>query len=272
MAELHGLQAVWYHQDVNKSPQLKARAAIFAALLGTMLATQIAVAADRFDAAVAHPGRSAADKERDVKDLPAQVLRLTKIAPGMRVIDMLGSAGYYSEILSYLVGSQGKILLLNNPSFDSYDDGWKARLAGDRLPNVTHRVAVLDALGLEPAAFDAALMIKVYHDLYWTELMNGPPVTDAKTVLNQIAQALKPGGILLVVDHSAIAGSGASAADGLHRIEQAFAIHDIESHGFELVKTADFLKNSSDDRSTISYKPPALGKTDRFIAVFRKRR
>jgi predicted methyltransferase len=116
------------------------------------------------------------------------------------------------------------------------------------------------------------LLVKVYHDLYWTELMNGPPKTDAKTVLDQIAAALKPGGVLLVVDHSAKAGTGSKDADTLHRIDAAYARRDIESHGFKLVTQADFLHDPTDDRSMISYKPPMLGKTDRFVYVFRKER
>jgi predicted methyltransferase len=162
------------------------------------------------------------------------------------------------------------VLLVNNAGFDGYDTSWKERLAGGRLPNVTHRVVDLSAMQLGAAQFDAALLVKVYHDLYWTELTNGPPKTDAKTVLDEIAAALKPGGVLLVVDHSAKAGTGSQDADKLHRIDAAYARRDIESHGFKLVAQADFLHGATDDRTMISYKPPMLGKTDRFVYVFRK--
>jgi predicted methyltransferase len=247
-------------------------AAIILAFLGALLIANGVPAADRYDAAVKHAGRSAADIERDPKDQAARVLRLTGIASGMQVVDVLGGNGYYSELLSYLVGPKGEVLLINNAAFDGYDTGWKERLAGNRLPNVTHRVVDLSAMQLGNAKFDAALLVKVYHDLYWTELTNGPPKTDAKTILAQIAAALKPGGVLLVVDHSAKAGTGSADADNLHRIDAAYARRDIESHGFKLVKQADFLHDPTDDRSMISYKPPMLGKTDRFVYVFRKER
>jgi predicted methyltransferase len=240
------------------------------AIIGALLIGNAAVAQDRYDAAVNHPGRSAADIERDPKDKPARVLRLTGIGPGMHVVDVLGGNGYYSELLSYLVGAKGQVLLINNAAFDGYDPAWKERLAGDRLPNVTHRVVDLSAMQLGAASFDAALLIKVYHDLYWTELTNGPPKTDAKSILDQVAAALKPGGVLLVVDHSAKAGTGSADADSLHRIDEVYARRDIESHGFKLVARAEFLRDPSDDRTMISYKPPALGKTDRFVYVFRK--
>jgi predicted methyltransferase len=246
--------------------------ATFLTLIATLLLANGATAADRYDAAVNHPGRSAADIERDPKDKPAQVLRLSGIGPGMRVVDVLGGNGYYSEILSYLVGSKGEVLLINNAGFDGYDTTWKARLADNRLLNVTHRVVDLSNMQLGTATYDAALLIKVYHDLYWNELINGPPKTDAKHILDEIAAALKPGGVLLIVDHSAKAGTGSADADSLHRIDDVYARHDIESHGFKLIAHGDFLRNPSDDRTKISYQPPALGKTDRFVYVFRKER
>jgi predicted methyltransferase len=247
-------------------------ATTFLILAGALLSAGAAHAADRYDTAVSHAGRSAADIERDPKDHAAQVLRLTGIGPGMHVLDVLGGNGYYSELLSYLVGPEGEVLLINNASFDGYDTSWQARLAGKRLPNVTHRVVDLSAMQLGVARFDAALLVKVYHDLYWKELTNGPPQTDAKTILDQIAATLKPGGVLLIVDHSAKAGTGSDDADKLHRIDAAFARRDIESHGFKLVSEGDFLHDPTDDRSMISYKPPMLGKTDRFVYVFRKER
>ncbi len=68
-------------------------------------------AGDRYDAAVAHAGRSAADATRDALDHPAQILRLSGIKPGMRVADVLAGDGYYSELSSYVVGLQGRVLL-----------------------------------------------------------------------------------------------------------------------------------------------------------------
>jgi predicted methyltransferase len=255
-----------------RSRNAKFPAVAIAALIGALVIANCAQAADPYDAAVSHPGRSAADMERDKADLPARVLRLTGIHAGMHVLDVLGGNGYYSEILSQLVGPKGEVLFINNPGFDGYDTSWKERLAGDRLPNVTHRVVDLNDMQLGSAKFDAALLVKVYHDLYWEDLTNGPPKTHAKTILDQVAQSLKPGGILLVEDHSAKAGTGSADAGSLHRIDAVFARRDLESHGFKLVAEGDFLHNPSDTRTLISYKAPALGKTDRFVFVFRKQR
>ncbi|MDE2055408.1 MAG: hypothetical protein KGI62_12070, partial [Xanthomonadaceae bacterium] len=88
-----------------------------ALVLGTAFAAAPVRAADIYDAAVAHPGRSAADLKRDVTDRPATVLRFTGIKPGMRVLDFLGYEGYYSQLLDYVVGPTGQVVLLNNKAY-----------------------------------------------------------------------------------------------------------------------------------------------------------
>src|SRR3974390_2166077 len=59
--------------------------------------------------AVAHGGRPAGDLKRDEIDHPAEVLRLSGIRPPMVVADFLAADGYYSELLSYLVGPKGRV-------------------------------------------------------------------------------------------------------------------------------------------------------------------
>jgi predicted methyltransferase len=232
-----------------------------------------AQAADRYDAAVAHAGRSAADVTRDALDHPAEILRLSGVGPGMRVADVLAGDGYYSELLSYLVGPKGRVLSINNAAFDAFSDGDRQRrLDGGRLPNVEHQTVDLNDMHLPPGTLDAVLLIKVYHDLYWVDT-DGKfkwPKIDTNAVLSQLAAALRPGGVLLVVDHSAKAGRGAADASALHRIDEAYAVKDFESHGLKLAGKSDLLRRPDDARDQISYKGPMLGKTDRFVLVFRK--
>jgi len=226
--------------------------------------------ADVYDAAVAHPGRSAEDHKRDPIDRPADVLRLAAIKPGMQVADFLAADGYYSELLSYVVGDTGHVLLLNNVPYDKFvKDAWKQRIEKQHLANVEHRTVDTANMGLKDASLDAIVMVKVYHDLYWVDPGNWEKI-DVPTVLDQIARALKPGGILVVVDHSAKPGSGSSAATPLHRIDEAFMRKDFESHGFKVVAKSNILRKPNDKLDQISYQEPMLGKTDRFVYVFRK--
>jgi predicted methyltransferase len=245
-----------------------------AALLAVYLCPGVAIqaaAADRYDAAVAHPGRSAADVKRDPLDHPAEILRLTGIKAGMKVADLLGGDGYYSELLGYLVGPSGRVFMINNAAFDGWSEPvLSARLAGARLPNVVHETLDLNALHLAPASLDAVLLVKVYHDLYWVDTEGRWPAIDTAGVLRQLSTALRPGGVLLMVDHSAKTGAGAGDASTLHRIDEAYAVEDIESHGLKLVTRSDLLRHPDDARDQISYKGPMLGKTDRFVLVFRK--
>jgi predicted methyltransferase len=230
-------------------------------------------AADIYDAAVQHSGRTPDDLQRDQLDHPAEVLRLAGIKPGMRVADFMAADGYYSELLSYTVGPHGKVLLINNASFDRWSkNAWQDRIAHNRLPNVEHQTVDLNHLEMPDGSLDAVLLIKVYHDLYWvdTEGKDNWPKFDTTAVLDKIARSLKHNGILVIVDHSAKAGTGSSAASALHRIDEAYTRKDWETRGFKLVGKSDILRKPEDAREQISYKEPMLGKTDRFVLVFRK--
>jgi predicted methyltransferase len=229
-------------------------------------------AADIYAEAVAHPGRSADDVKRDALDHPADLLRLAGIKPGMQVADLLAGDGYYSELISYIVGPKGHVQLLNNAGFDKFsNNAWQQRISDHHLANVEHRTVDMANLGLADASLDAVLLIKVYHDMYWVDEKFGWPKIDAGGVLDQLAKALKPGGVLLLVDHSAKAGTGSEDAGRLHRIDEVYARKDFEAHGFKFVKSSDLLRKPADKRDLISYKGPALGKTDRFVFVFRKK-
>ncbi len=226
--------------------------------------------ADRYSDAVMREGRPAVDVKRDEIDRPAEVLRLSGIREQMVVADFLAADGYYSELLSYLVGARGKVYLLNNDAYDKWSENqWQGRI--ERLPNVEHRTITVEHLGLPARSLDAILLIKVYHDLYWhPDQGPWPKDIDPDAVLTEIARVLKPGGVLLLVDHSAKSGTGSTDAGTLHRIDEPYARRDFEKHGFELVRTSDVLRRPNDPRDMITYKGEMVGKTDRFVMVFRR--
>jgi predicted methyltransferase len=241
------------------------------ALLTVPLLAATAQAGDRYSEAVEHPGRSAADLKRDAIDHPAEILRLADIKPGMQVADFLAGNGYYSELLSYIVGPGGKVLLLNNDAYEKWSGRrWQDRLKDNRLPNVEHRTIDVEHIDLPDRSLDAVLLIKVYHDLYWVDKDHEWPKMDPNTVLNEIARVLKPGGTLLLVDHSAKPGTGSADAGTLHRIDEAYARHDFEKHGFSFVAKSDVLRRPDDPRDALTYEGPMVGKTDRFVMVFHK--
>lgn len=237
------------------------------ALLGLAALAPLEARADIYDDAVAHPGRPAADLERDPIDHPAEILRLAGIKPGMRVGDFLAANGYYSELLSYIVGPKGRVLMINNAAYDHWSSGWQKRIAANRLPNLRHMTLEIEHLDLPDNSLDAVLLIKVYHDLYVENLW---PNIDPQKAVSEIARVLKPGGVLLLEDHSARIGSGTADTTALHRIEEGYARRDFEKRGFVVIASSQVLRRPDDPRDQISYQGPMLGKTDRFVLVFRK--
>jgi predicted methyltransferase len=97
------------------------------------------------------------------------------------------------------------------------------------------------------------------------------PAIDASQFIDQIVAGLKPGGVLLIVDHDARKGSGKADTQVLHRIEDDFAIADFAAHGFDLAKTSDILRNAADDHDKNVFDPAIRGRTDRFVHIYRRR-
>lgn len=213
-------------------------------------------------------GRSAADLKRDLTSKPAAVLALLPVKPGQQVLDLFGGDGYYSELMAQLVGPSGKVLLHNNQAYLQFvAERLPERLKDGRLPNVVRYDRESAALELAPASLDGVLFVMGYHDFYhksagWT--------VSRDEVLTQIKTGLKPGGYLLVIDHQAKAGSGHSAAQELHRIDQQTVIDELTAAGFVLQQQSDVLKNSADDHSIMVFDPAIRGNTDRFTLVFSK--
>ncbi len=219
--------------------------------------------------AIANPARSDADRERDLKDKPRQVLGLAGFNRGMVIADIFGGGGYYSEILSNVVGANGHIRLINNPQYDNYaKKGLTPRLADNRLPNVKYEVSSPADMKLGNNTLDGALIVMSYHDLYVAD--SDWPAIDASQFINQIVTALKPGGVLLIVDHAAREGTGKADAQTLHRIDEKFAIQDFKSHGLQFAGSIADLRNSSDDHTLNVFDAAIRGKTDRFVHVYKK--
>jgi len=249
------------------------RLIVFTAL--ALLASPPVLAADapaHIAAAVAAPERSDKDRERDARDRPAEVMTFAGIKPGMAIADVFGGGGYWTELLARAVGAEGKVTLVNNaPYLEFSREDLKTRFADDRLPGVTRRTIETCDMKLGRASFDLILIVMSYHDLYYVDEAGGWPAIDAGGFLDQLHAALKPGGSLLIIDHAAAAGAGNSGAGEIHRIEEAFAKRDIESHGFKLEKTWDGYRNPADDLSKLVFDPAVRGKTDRFTHLYRRR-
>lgn len=229
------------------------------------------VGSEVYRRAVAHPGRRAADLERDAGRKPAEVLEFFGIGPGMTVLDMFSGGGYYSELLSYVVGPEGRVVAHLNAAYLNYvRDEYEERYGAGRLPNVEILMAENNELELPAEEFDAVTMILAYHDIFYVDPDNGWPKIDGPKLLAEIYRGMKRGAVLGVVDHYAEAGSAREMGNSVHRIDPGIVISELEIAGFVLEDKSHILRNMDDDYSKIVYAPELRGKTDRFVLRFRK--
>lgn len=224
-------------------------------------------------AAVAHPDRPAADRERDARDHPAEVLALLGIAPGMRVLDMNAATGYYTELLARAVGPTGHVIAHNHPGARTTlsPEDFAARYGAERLPNVEQIFVRHNDLDLPPESLDAVLMAMVYHDTYWSAPNVDWGPVDQHALLTTLYRALEPGGVIGVIDHYAAAHTDPhESAVATHRIDRSVVERDFAAAGFRLAAESDILRNPQDDRALSVFDEHAHGRTDRFVLVFRK--
>lgn len=221
--------------------------------------------------AVANPARTEADRERDATRKPAEVLAFFGIKPGMTVLDMFSGGGYYTELLSYVVGPGGHVVAHTNSAYAGFvGDEAVNRYANERLPNVEQLLAENNELELPAGEFDAIMLILSYHDIYHVDTANGWPKIDGPKFIAELKKGLKPGGILAVVDHHAAAGAPRETGNTLHRIDPEIVISELEEDGFVLEAKSNILRNMEDDYSKSVFDPEIRGRTDRFVLKFRK--
>jgi predicted methyltransferase len=218
--------------------------------------------------ALQSPGRSDADKTRDVTSKPVEVIKLLDIEPGMRVVDLIAAGGYNSEVLSYAVGPKGHVYAQNPKFVLEYREGanekaLSARLAGNRLPNVERLDREVADLGLSPDSIDGAITVLNYHDIYNRE--GGPAA--AEGFLVTVFKFLKPGGVFGIIDHVGVDGVDNAK---LHRIPKAVVIDQAKQAGFTVAADSSLLNDAADDHTLAVFDPSIRGNTDRFFLVLRK--
>jgi predicted methyltransferase len=212
--------------------------------------------------------RTDADTKQDTGRKPAEIIAFSGVKKGDKVLDLLAGGGYYSEILSRVVGDEGAVTLQIPKAYLLYaEKTLKVRLADNRLKNVTYLLSESDDLKLGNKEFDSAFLVLGFHDMFFKE--EGWNFT-ADIVMPQVLSSLKPGGKLLIIDHDATENSGIEAVKTLHRIDSAFVKADLEKRGFKLIKRSKLLENNEDDHTKLVFIPELRRKTDRFVMLFEK--
>ena len=220
--------------------------------------------------AVADPSRPESDTTRDADRKPVQTLMFVGIKSGDKVADYVADAGYFTRLFASIVGSTGHVYAVEPTAFFKYQSFPKA--VGElEVYAVTHpNVTVTTAAPLEgvkfPEKLDLFWISQNYHDLH--DKFMGP--VDTAAFNKAVYDALKPGGIYLVLDHSAAPGAAADVTETLHRIESSTVRREVEAAGFKFDSESSILANPADPRTAKVFDQTIRGRTDQFILKFRK--
>ena len=218
----------------------------------------------RLAADLAKPDRPDKVKANDpVRDGENRFM-LQYVRPGDHVLDLGAGGGYSSWLLSAAVCG-GDVDSQNPAEWVSSPNAQAARqaLAAAR-PNVHLVTSDFDKVPAPAKPYDVIFIGTIYHDTY------NMPGADGVRMDKTLFAALKPGGLVVVIDHSAPAGSDITDTNTLHRIDKARVLADFKAAGFELVSDSNVLANPADDRTVKIFDPAIRGHTDRMALVFKK--
>ncbi|RHW17960.1 methyltransferase [Sphingomonas gilva] len=240
---------------------------IAALLIGAPVPLAAQTVSPAIEAALADPARPAADKERDAARKPGEILAFAGIEPGDKVADFIMGGGYFTRILSGIVGENGRVYAYQPAEFIAFraDYGKEQDEAVAGRKNVTPSRGKLGEIAF-PEPLDAIVTVQNYHDLH----LKAAPPGAAAFITKRLYDALKPGGVFLVVDHVAAPDPDFKAPDTLHRIDPAAARKEIESVGFTFEGELPLLRNPADPHTASVFDPSIRGKTDQFIYKFRR--
>jgi predicted methyltransferase len=214
--------------------------------------------AQNSEAILAAPDRTEADRASDKTRDPLALLQFIGAKPGWRVLDLAAGAGYSTELMARAVAPDGKVFAQDGRASEKL----AARMKSSAMANAESIVTPFDDLA-KPELHDLDLetFLFGYHDTTYMTVDRGK-------MNKALFDALKPGGLLVVADHSAKPEDGITVGKTLHRIAEKSLRSEIEAAGFVFVADAGFLRHPEDERANPIFKNPTP--VDGFILKFRK--
>ncbi len=239
-------------------------AAVFGLVACCGVSAAQAQAAPDYASILAAPDRSEADRNADKRRDPTPLLTFAGVRPGMKVLVMGAGGGYSSELMARAVAPNGTVFGQNPADLgEKPKAAFAARMATPAMKNAVADVRPFDdpvPPGMDNS-FDLITFLFYYHD---TTYMN----VDRAAMDKKLFAALKPGGVLVIADHSALPGQGTTVGKTLHRIEEAALRQEVEAAGFRLVGEGNFWRSAADTHDFPTYKP--TGPVDNFVLKFQK--
>lgn len=233
-------------------------------LAGWSAALAEGAGAPDYEAIVAAPDRSDADRQTDQRRQPARMLAFTGVRSGMKVLDMGAGAGYSTELLARAVGPGGGGVYAQESAavMERIKDRFDIRAQKPAMKDVVHVIRNYDdPIPPGVSGIDLITFFFAYHDVTYMP-------ADRAEMNNKLFAALRPGGFLVIADHSARAGDGTSVAKTLHRIDESTLRREIEAAGFKLAAEADFLRHPEDPRDAAVFRPQVP--VDEFVLKYQK--
>ena len=216
-----------------------------------------------YEAIVASPDRADADRQTDQRRDPVKLLAFTGVKSGMTVLDMGAGGGYSTELMARAAGPSGTVYGQNAPDLGGRaKERIEARMQTPAMKNVVMLARAFDdPLPAEVGNLDLITFFFYYHDTAYMAV-------DRAEMNRKLYAALKPGGVLVIADHSAKPGDGTSVAKTIHRIEESVLRREVEAAGFKLVGEGDFLRHPEDTRDFSVNRP--TGPVDEFVLKYQK--
>ena len=247
-------------------------AAVLVALIGSAAVTtagsKVRIPA-YVSAAIANPERKEKDPDIDSRRHPAELMAFAGVKPGDKVLDLIPGSGYFTKIFSGIVGKDGHVYSVwpNEYDAESHPDSDKLRALAKTpaFANVSVIVQPANALSA-PEPLDVVFTSQNYHD--YPDKFMGP--TDPMILNRAVFQALKPGGVFVIIDHAAQAGSGLRDTETLHRIDPETVKAQVTAAGFKFEGASNVLRNPADTHTVKVFDPSIRRHTDQFVFRFRK--
>jgi predicted methyltransferase len=220
--------------------------------------------------ALKDPRRPADQMSADAQRKPAAVIAFLGLKPGDRVADFMPGEAYFTRLFSDVVGDKGRVYAVLSAEMERHCK--PEEFAGTHVVerDASYRNVRVSSLPVmkfaTPERVDAVFTAQNYHDLH-DEMNEG---ADVVAVNRAVFAALRPGGVYVVLDHVAEAGSGIRDTERLHRIDPAAIRREAEAAGFVFEGQNDVLRNPADDHATLVFDPSIRGRTDQVILKFRK--
>lgn len=246
------------------------RIALFALMSLTLLGSVSGFAGSKHVTdAINDKERPEEDRKLDANRKPAQMVEFSGIKPGSLVMDIVPGSGYFTRIFAKVVGEKGRVYAYSPNEVDAFiqkrSPGMDVMKQFAQYKNVSVLHAPINSLS-SPEELDVIWISQNYHDFFNKFFEPADVVAINKAVF----AALKPGGVYIVLDHSAKSGSGLTVTDKLHRIEESVVKKQVLAAGFKFVGASKVLKNSKDRRDLTVFDPSVRGRTDQFILKFQK--